>query len=218
MSTDLFEAIKTHNLNQIADLLSRGADSNALCPDWPRWTPLHEAIEQLDEDGGSIEVLVLLLRHGTSVNVWDAEHDATPLLMSLFRGQTEAARLLLAAGAETNVVSGEGDSPLRWCVERGDDGMAAMLLHCGATKTINSAGGSSGMTALGRAVNKLDLRIIYLLLLSGADPEGLDTDRCAAYQRLPPRDDTKNYAVWLAAEILITKNCQDVYKVKPNNL
>ncbi|MBA3920340.1 MAG: hypothetical protein H0X31_00990 [Nostocaceae cyanobacterium] len=201
MSTDLFEAIKTHNLNQIADLLSCGADSNALCPDWPRWTLLHEAIEQL-EIGSSIEVIVLLLRHGTSVNVWDEKHDTTPLLMALFRRQAIATRMLLTAGAETNVVSKEGDLPLRWCVERGDDNTAAMLLRCGATRTIDSAGGSSGMTALGRAANQLDLRMIHLLLLSGADPDALDTDRCTAYQRLPPGGNTKNDGVWLAAEIL----------------
>lgn len=202
MPTDIFEAIKTHNLDRIAELLSRGADSNVLCPDWPSWTPLHEAIEQLD-DGGSIEVLVLLLRHGAEVNVWDGEHDATPLLMAIARGQAEAARMLLAAGAETNVVSKEGDSPLRWCVQREDYDMVAMLLRCGATRTINSAGGSSGMTALGLAANQIDLRMIQLLLQAGADPTALDADKCTAYQRLPSRDLIKNDAVWLAAEILL---------------
>lgn len=209
MSTDIFEAIKSHNLNRIVDVLSRGADSNALSPDWPRWTPLHEAIEQL-EDGGSLEVLVLLLRHGASVNVWDAEHDATPLLMALFREQAEAIHLLLAVGAETNVVGSEGDSPLRWCVEHGDYDTAAMLLRCGATKMINSAGGLRGMTALGLAANQLDLRMIELLLQTGADPQALDSDKFTAYRRLPARSDTKDDAAWLAAEMLLVSQCGDV--------
>ena len=202
MSTDIFEVIKNHNLNRIADVLSRGADLNVLSPDWPRWTPLHEAIEQL-EDGGSLEVLVLLLRHGVSVNAWDAEHDATPLLMALFREQAEAIRLLLAAGAETNVVGSEGDSPLRWCVEHRDYDTAAMLLRCGATRTIDSAGGLRGMTALGLAANQLDLRMIELLLQAGADPQALDSDKFTAYRRLPARGETKDDAAWLAAQMLL---------------
>ncbi|AFZ26906.1 hypothetical protein Cylst_4851 [Cylindrospermum stagnale PCC 7417] len=95
MLMDLFEAIETQNLDRIAELLSRKADPNSLRSESPGWTPLHEAIEQL-EDGGAIETLVLLLRHGAAVDTWDANHDSTPLLMALFREQKEAVRLLLA--------------------------------------------------------------------------------------------------------------------------
>lgn len=204
MLMDLFQAIENQNLDYIAELLGHGADPNSLRPEFPRWTPLHEAIEQL-EDGGEIEPLVLLLRHHASVDTWDADHDSTPLLMALFRGQIEAVRLLLAAGADPNVIGSEGDSPLRWCVEQGDYNTAAMLLRCGATKTIDNAGGSGGMTALGQAAKRLDLKMIELLLQAGADPEVFDADKFTAYRRLPPRNEAKDDAVWVAAEALLMR-------------
>ena len=203
---DLFTAIESHDLDRIAELLSGNIDLNVLRPDQLGWTPLHESIEQL-EDGGSIEALVMLLRHGALVNTWDADHESTPLLIALFREQPNAVHLLLAAGADPNVVGSEGDSPLRWYVEQGDYDGAAMLLRCGATETIDGFGGPSGMTALGRAAHRLDLRMIELLLRAGADPEALDADRFTARRRLPPYNEIKDDAVWLAAESLLAKGC-----------
>lgn len=129
--------------------------------------------------------------------------------MALFRGQIEAVRLLLAVGGDPNVVGSEGDSPLRWSVEQGDYDTAAMLLRCGATKTINASGGLMGMTALGQAAKRLDLKMIELLLRAGADPEAYDADKLTAYQRLPARNETKDDAVWLAAEALLIRGAGD---------
>jgi ankyrin repeat protein len=197
MSTELFEAIEQHDLNRLAALLAGGANPNATQAQGYGWRPLHAAIEEL-EQGGSIETLVLLLRHDAAGDGWDAAHDATSLLMALFRGQHEAVRMLLAAGADPNVVGGEGDSPLRWSVELGDRETVAMLLRCGADKTIDGAGGASGMTALGRAVSQLNIPMIVLLLDAGADPEALDADRRTARERLPPRE-TVDPQAWDAA-------------------
>jgi ankyrin repeat protein len=187
MSTELFEVLERHDLNSLAAWLSRGADPNAVRQEPPAWLPLHAAIEEL-EHGGPIEALVLLLRHGASVDGLDAAWDATPLLMALFRHQPEAARILLAAGADPNTVGAEGDSPLRWSVEQDDGETAAMLLRCGAAGTIDSAGGASGMTALGRAASRLNIPMIELLLDGGADPRALDADRRTAREHLPARE------------------------------
>jgi ankyrin repeat protein len=143
------------------------------------------AIEAL-EDGGSVEALVLLLRHGARADAWDAEKEATPLLMALFRRQREAVRLLLTCNADPNVVGAEGDSPLRWCVEQRDIETASLILRCGGWRTIDAARGPSGMTALGRAASQLDLSMVKLLLSAGADPRALDADDRTALQRLPP--------------------------------
>jgi uncharacterized protein len=186
MATPLFTAIEEHDLDRLAALLRAGEDPDALQDHPPGWRPLHAAIEEL-EDGGSVEALVLLLRHGATADAWDAARDATPLLMALFRGQHEAARLLLAAGADPNVVGAEGDSPLRWCVEQGDLDMAATLLRCGAATSIDGSGGPAGMTALGMAAAALDVAAVDLLLAHGADPAASDTDRRQARERMPER-------------------------------
>lgn len=201
MPRELFEAIADADMDRLARLLSHGADANALREDAPFWRPLHEAIEQL-EWGGDVEALVLLLRHGAAVDGWDVDHDTTPLLMALFRNQPEAVRILLAAGADPNCSGGEGDSPLRWCVERRDYDTASMLLRCGAHKSIDDAGGLGGMTALGRAASLLDVPMIQLLLRAGANPDAIDDDYRTARERMPPRD-PDNAWTWDATEQLL---------------
>src|SRR5258707_1433083 len=201
MSDTLLKAIEDHNMNRLSSLLSHGADANELQIQQYGWRPLHLAIDEL-EDGGSIQALILLLRYGASVNAWTAKHGATPLLMALFRGQAEAARILLAAGADPNVVGDEGDSPLCVCVEQNDQEMAALLLRCGADKTINQSGaGPMGMNALGFAAHRLNLPIIKMLLAAGADP-ALVVDYRTAQQCLPPRD-TADPQAWDEAMALL---------------
>jgi ankyrin repeat protein len=194
----IFAALEAHDLDGLVVALAGGADPNALRPVPPEWSPLHEAIEQL-EDGGSIEALVLLLRHGAAVEGSEAD---TPLLMALYRDQPAAVQVLLAAGARPNVRGVEGDTPLRTAVERGDLSTAATLLRCGATATINDAGGAMGASALGHAATRLDLPMIKLLLQWGADPEALDADGLTAHARLPAPS-LENQSAWIQADQLL---------------
>jgi uncharacterized protein len=194
----LFAAIESHDLDRLASLLAGGCDPNVMKPAPPCWSSLHEAIEQL-EDGGGIEALILLLRHGAHVEGGGGD---TPLLMALYRAQAEAVHLLLAVGADTNVRGPEGDSPLRVCAERGDLAMAATLLRCGAQATIDEPGGPAGASALGIAAMRLDIPMIELLLRSGADAQALDTDRMTARDRLFPRT-AENAQLHDRAEMLL---------------
>jgi ankyrin repeat protein len=202
IDTTIFSAIEQRQLDRLASLLRAGADPNAARPAEegqrvlrPDWHALHAAIDALD-DGGSVEALLLLLRHGAQVEGWGAgaSHD-TPLLMALFRHRLEAARILLAAGADPNVRGCEGDSPLRWAVEHDDIETAAMLLRCGAWKSMDEWGGLAGMTALGHAVSQLNVPMVWLLLSAGASVHALDSDYRPALKRIPPRD-AHNAPAW----------------------
>lgn len=115
--------------------------------------------------------------------------------MALFRGQAEAVRILLAAGADPSVEGCEGDTPLRWSAEHGDTSVAAMLLRCGAARTIDSAGGPTGMTALGWAAHSLNIPMVALLIAFGAAVDALDADHRTARMRMPPRD-ASNGQTW----------------------
>jgi len=201
MSKELFDAIKAYDLERLATLLDAGADPNASKPEWPGWLPLHAAVNEL-EDGGPIEAVILLLRHGARVDGAVSDRDATPLLMALFRQQSEAVRMFLAAGADPNRTGDEGDSPLRVCAEQGDLAMAALLLRCGATRTLDEAGGLKSMTALGIAASRLELPMLELLLRAGADPDAQDLDRRTARELLPHRE-PHNERAWDAAAALL---------------
>jgi len=199
MSDALFEAIETHNLERLAAALDAGADPDARSATIPAWRALHAAIEEL-EDGGPIEALVLLLRAGAHPDV--PEDADTPLLMALFRGQPEAARLLLAAGADAAAIGSEGDSALRWVVEHGPRHLARVLLLADAASNIHSSGPPTGASALGLAARALDTEMIELLLRHGADPRAPDGDYQTPRDRLPPRD-AVNAARWDAAARLL---------------
>ncbi|HYO56430.1 ankyrin repeat domain-containing protein [Archangium sp.] len=201
MSKELFEAIEKHELERLTTLLAGGADPNELKAGWPNWLPVHAAVEEL-EYGGPVEALVLLLRHGARVDGLGSDRTATALLMAIFRRQPEAVRMLLAVGADPNFRGSEGDSPLRACVEVGDHAMAAMLLRCGATRTLDEAGGLNTMTALGLAASRLDVPMLELLLQAGAEPEALDADSRTARECLPPRE-PYNQEAWDAAAALL---------------
>jgi hypothetical protein len=73
MNGEIFSAIEQQDLDSLAASLAAGADPNGARPAdevrdhlRPDWHALHAAIDALD-DGGSVEALVLLLRHGADV-------------------------------------------------------------------------------------------------------------------------------------------------------
>lgn len=183
----LFEAIEAHDRRRVAQALGDGADPNAVRDTPPRWRPLHAAVEEL-EFGGPVDTLVVLIRRGAEVNARD-EGDSTPLLMACFRRRLDGVQILLAAGADPDVVGGEGDTPLGWAVEQGDGELASLLLDCGAGKSIDASSGIGGTTPLGHAARRLDLAMVELLLERGADPEAADRDGRRAGELMPARED-----------------------------
>ncbi|MBK9263758.1 MAG: ankyrin repeat domain-containing protein [Polyangiaceae bacterium] len=197
MSDALIEAIQTRDVDRLAKLLAAGADPNE--PGKSRYgggdiPPLEAAIDELQafeaigpygpEPAGPIDLVVLLLRHGARATGWGTSNDEDPLWDAVRRNDIEAARLLLAAGAEPNLKDDEGRSPLRICADKGYLEMARLLLLCGANKTIHDAGGAAGMNALGLAAYGLDVEMVKLLLAHGADPRVEDADRMTVFDHL----------------------------------
>jgi hypothetical protein len=196
MDDALFAALAAHDLGAVAAALAAGADADAVQAEYPRFSALDAAIEEL-EDGGPLDALVLLLRAGAHVDARDGAGDSTPLLMAIFRDQPAAARLLLAAGADPTARGSEGDTPLSFCAERGWVELATLLLHAGAAATIDAPAGPAGMNPLGCAAVRLQPEMVALLLAHGARPDALDADRMTAADRLratpaaPDDDDAK---------------------------
>ena len=201
MSKELLAAIERHDVSRVKALLAGGADPNEPQAQWPGLRPLHVAINELADRGG-LDVLMALLEHGADVNAWNVERDVTPLLVAVFEGQQAAVEALLKAGADANVRSSEGDTPLRACAGVGDLGIASLLLGAGAARTINDWGGQAGYTALGLAASRLDIPMMRLLLGAGADLEAPDEDDRPARERLPPRDESNSQRWDTASELL----------------
>jgi len=119
------------------------------------------------------------------VDVNEEVEGSTPALMATFRGWEDVVRALVDRGADLNVKSRLGETPLMRAVKSGrfsPESVAHMLGH-GADKTINAATEPGayfpGWTALHFASDaSLNPRaeIVQLLLKSGADPNAADKD------------------------------------------
>jgi ankyrin repeat protein len=92
---------------------------------------------------------------------------STPLLFAARSGDTESARLLLAAGAKINDSLPDGTRALVLAAHSGHGETAALLLEKGA----NPDAADSGYTALHAAVLRSDINLIEALLARGASPD-----------------------------------------------
>ena len=76
----------------VSKLIARGADVNK-----PGWAPLHYAATT-----GQLQIMDLLLEHHAFIDA-ESPNKTTPLMMAAMYGTPQAVKLLLAAGADTNM-------------------------------------------------------------------------------------------------------------------
>jgi truncated hemoglobin YjbI len=128
-----------------------------------RQTLLHEAAM-----AGDAELAAVLIRSGADFDAREGEGH-TPL----YRASTgDVARVLLAAGATADIVSGPTrGTPLHQAARRGNVSVAEALLDHGAA--IDARDGK-GQTPLRRAVNCRQLPMLRLLVQHGADCHAAD--------------------------------------------
>ena len=79
----------------------------------------------------SLEKLLSAADASCDVDARDAA-GATPLVVAAAASRPEAARLLLARGADPNAANARGDAALHWACYRGDVETARALLRAGA--------------------------------------------------------------------------------------
>jgi hypothetical protein len=102
-----------------------------------------------------------------SVNQVDSKLGWTPLYRTVICGHFEAARYLLANGADANLANQQQETPLHQAAEHNQTAIAAALLTAGANPNVQT---QDGETPLHKAVYKGYLKTSELLLHNGADP------------------------------------------------
>ncbi len=80
---------------------------------WGGLTPLLHAIRQ-----GHIEATMILLNHGADIDQVSAGDQTSPLLMATINGQYDLAVELINLGADPNIASSHGATPLFASIER----------------------------------------------------------------------------------------------------
>ena len=147
--------------------LNAGADPNSTDDEGD--TLLHNAIYQ----NFTKETLQVIIDHGADVNATNKKH-VTALMLSCYKGNTDAVSALLNAGAEYDITDAKGHTCLHAAV-RGNyrkEILQAIIDHGSVVNVTNK----QNQTALAIACDKGNVDAINVLLDAGADPNIADVN------------------------------------------
>lgn len=114
---------------------------------------------------GDVAALQVLLEQDRGLVHDRAEYEWTPLHRAAERGHTEAARVLLAAGADLNATDKIGGTPLRYAADGGHAEVVGLLLASGAQVNVSDGYGETPLHIAARRGYK---DIVSLLVANGA--------------------------------------------------
>ena len=98
----------------------------------------------------------------------------TPVADAAMRGQIDVVRELLQRGLDVNAAQGDGMTALHWAAERGDAGLASMLIYAGAnTEAVTRIG---KYTPLHLAAKRGSPEVTRNLLDAGGDVHAVTTN------------------------------------------
>ena len=169
--TPLMHAIALGSLTDVQVQLDSGADVTA--GDFWNRTPWLLGLQV-----GDVQKAKLLLAAGSNRND-RGRCGKTPLMYPIINGHVEMLKWLLSEGFDPNDVDDFQTTPLMEAAENGANECAKILIDGGANvRLVNH----SGEQAITRAT---DLKIVRMLVNSGADLNDINADMRAALTRLP---------------------------------
>jgi uncharacterized protein len=157
----LADAAQNHDLSAVNQLITAGANPNAL---GQFETPaLHWAVHFSE-----LEIVKSLLKAGADPNLRNPASALTPLSLALQGTNPELVALLLEAGADPNAKLADGDTPLMLAARVNQPDFVRLLLEHRAESDARHA--DFGYSPLMLAANAGDIASVKLLLAAGADP------------------------------------------------
>lgn len=171
LNTQLFNAVKGRNREQIRHLLLQNADVNA--KDERGMTPLMEAATR-----GLDNICKILISAQAQINA-ESDVGATPLTCAAINRHEVICKLLLKNGAEINAQNKMGKTALLFLATKGDacESVCKLFIERGAQVDLSD---NKGSTPLIRAAISGHSKICKLLLENGAQIN-FNHLRCAAH-------------------------------------
>lgn len=148
------------NFGVVEELLRAGADEGRL-----KWSPLHRALSL-----GTMEDLKSELRNSTDLEARDV-WDRTPFLLSLLKGDIEAAQLLAEHGADI-FASGQKSASICYAVESGNVALVRWLVERGCSIESTNYLDHTCLTLAAELGNR---EMVQTLLELGANPNVEDS-------------------------------------------
>ena len=170
--TPLHVALAFHNIESARSLLEAGASPNI--KDSDGWMPIHCVINR-----DNLPALELLMEYGSDLNKALTNSNQTPLFRSVREQNYKIMVYLLENGANPNIPSVTGETPLHLIGKTFNTDIAEKLIENGAE--IN-AQRDNGQTPLHYAASHNRRDLVQLFLEKGADPTIKDNKGRYAHQ------------------------------------
>jgi len=114
----------------------------------------------------NLEVIRQHIKAGSDLNVLEPTRESTPLITAAYLGRTEAAEILINAGADINYKNKDGSTALHTAIAFIKTKVAKILIDAGIDLNIKN---NDGSTALHTAAFFCNVEIVEALLEKGAD-------------------------------------------------
>lgn len=114
----------------------------------------------------NLEVIKQHIKAVTDLNVREPSRKSSPLITAAAAGKTEAAKLLIDAGADLNIQNADGSTALHTAAVFGNNEIAQLLIDAGSDL---NAKNNDGATALHVSAFFGRLEIVKALIAKGAD-------------------------------------------------
>jgi ankyrin repeat protein len=168
--TVLHEAARSEWAEVARLLIKAGANPNVRSKNILGETPLHVAASVGGQDGAN-QVLPILIAAGAKLNLASDREGRTALHMAASWSYPDNVKVLLKAGAKTDVLDHDGNTPLHLSLHKQDSNglqILRMLLAAGASPHLAN---KNRQTPLHTAAYHGSLALVRTLLDAGAKPE-----------------------------------------------
>ncbi len=204
-STPLAKAVANEDIEEVRNLIIKGANVNGKDENYDKITPLFIAVEH-----GNVEITRLLLDFGAKINARDGSKQ-TPLMRLDDDATPELAGLLFQHGAKVNLTDNEGNTALIVVAGSVKPEVLQALIDAGAD--VNLAN-NEGQTALMNAAGSDTLESIRHLLLAGAKVNVKNKEGDSAWD-LTSDQEVEDLLVSFGADIKVKKPAEIISSGDP---